>query len=217
MLIEFLNSESVGSPEVSFFSLYRSGLWRKNTLAWPSPAAVTATDASLKVESTMRFGHVSTGMLGQARSTCWRWNRGSPLCGHDTRKPGCLSARPTTSAFHPSYTWTPQKTTPPTAGERCPPGGRGKASSSHWAWMQQAKVSNCRLGVTSCWQLWRRTCVERSYMARVPSRYATAMRGRLERQEGTLKWVRIIDFGLINTTIMYWHLQQHLDDGGCSG
>lgn len=38
--------------------------------------------------------------------------------------------------------------------------------------------------VTSCWQLWRRTCVDRSYMARVPSRYATAMRGSLQRTRG---------------------------------
>lgn len=37
--------------------------------------------------------------------------------------------------------------------------------------------------LTSCWHLCLRTCVERSYIARVPSRYATAMRGRLEGEE----------------------------------
>lgn len=46
------------SPEVSVFSLYRSGLWRQNTLAWLSPDAVTATDASLKLESAARVRHI---------------------------------------------------------------------------------------------------------------------------------------------------------------
>lgn len=138
-------------------------------------------------------------MLGGVCSTCWRWNRGSLLCGRETQTPGCPSERPITSAFRLSSTWTPQKKTPPTAGERCPPGGTRRESSSR-AQMYQTKLLKCSCCGTSCWHLCRRTCDDRSYMAKVPSRYARAMRGRLER-------ARNQDFGWIQKETTYWHLK----------
>jgi len=60
--------------------------------------------------------------------TCWWWSWGSRQSGRGTRPPRCRSGRPRDAALRLSSRWTPQKKTPPTAGERCQPGGprRGK-------------------------------------------------------------------------------------------
>lgn len=62
-------------------------------------------------------------LLCQRCHTCWWWSRGSLQCGHDTRTPTSQSERPTNAALRLNCKWTPQKKTPPSAGERCQPEG----------------------------------------------------------------------------------------------
>ena len=110
--------------------LYRSGLWRQKTFARLSPEVVTAWDASLRDRRTQTVGLGSNirpkrgqlFILWRGR-TCWWRSRGFRRCGRGTRTPCCQSERPIGAGLRLNCRWTPQKKTPPSAGERCRPGG----------------------------------------------------------------------------------------------
>lgn len=73
--------------------------------------------------------------------------------------------------------------------------------------------------VTSCWHLCLRICVDRSYMARVPSRYATARRGRLGSKDKLLQMFNSdnskqcdLDVLRLDPTIFTTHMLQNPTD-----